>query len=35
MTLADSVETVVYTPDTGFAGNDSFTFYADDGSAAP
>jgi len=34
-TLADGIDRVIYTPDADFAGDDSFTFYADDGGARP
>jgi subtilisin family serine protease len=33
--LAGSVNRVIYTPNARFTGNDSFTFYASDGGAAP
>jgi hypothetical protein len=34
-TFVDSDDQVVYTPDAGFAGDDGFTFYADDGGTRP
>jgi hypothetical protein len=34
-TLADGIDRVIYTPDADFTGDDSFTFYADDGGARP
>ncbi|MDI6447748.1 S8 family serine peptidase [Anaerobaca lacustris] len=34
-TLAGSAGQVVYTPEAGFAGDDRFTFYADDGGSRP
>ncbi len=35
MTLANFMDRVVYTPDAGFTGDDSFSFYADDGGTRP
>lgn len=35
LTLTDTSSDVVYRPDPNFNGNDSFTFYADDGGTAP
>lgn len=33
--FADATNQVIYTPDAGFSGDDSFTFRADDGGTAP
>jgi hypothetical protein len=35
VSFADSTSRVIYTPDPGFSGGDSFTFRADDGGSAP